>query len=148
MSLIPCDDCKLRVPEKLAQATWAWYRADGVRVAYRKRLCTACFCSTILPFDKEMDYVAGLTCPACGIGTNDDMDPVYVTVYVPTSGKISLELATCAPCAVNIRSKAQSNAVLLEDKRVEGPSASGPSTPTTRESYWAAIGITPRADSN
>ncbi len=144
MSLTPCDQCKHRVPEKLAQATWAWYRADGVRVAYRKRLCTACFCSLVLPLDKDLDYVNGLTCPACGIATEDDMDPIYVTSFLPGQGKSQIEAPTCAPCAAAYRVRVQENATLLEDSRVEGPSATGPSTPSTRESYWAALGILPR----
>jgi hypothetical protein len=146
MSLTPCDECRKRVPEKLAQCTWAWYRADGVRVAWRKRLCTACFCSLVLPLDKDLDYANGLTCPACGISTEDDMDPVYVTSYLPGQGKTQVEAPTCASCAAIIRTRAIEHATQLEDKRVEGPSATGPSTLTTRESYWAALGIAPKAD--
>ena len=143
MSLIPCDFCGKRVPEKLAQVTSAWYRADGLRVAFRQRLCTACYCTNILPLDKELNFDA-LTCPACGIDTSHDMDPVYVTAFVPGGGRQQFEFPTCAACAVEIRNRAQHGAVKLEDKgRVEGPSA-GPSTPTTRESYWTGIGIGPR----
>jgi hypothetical protein len=147
MSLIPCDACHQRVPEKLCQCTWAWYRADGQRVAYRQRLCTACFATTVLPLDKDLDYVNGLTCPACGIGTDEDMDPCYCTAFIPGQGKIQLELATCASCAVTIRQRAQVGATKLEDARVEGPSDSSPSTLTTRESYWSALGISRRSDS-
>jgi hypothetical protein len=148
VSLIPCDVCRRRVPEKLCQATWAWYRLDGARVAYRQRLCTACFCSTVLPLDKELDYVNGLTCPVCGISTDEDMDPCYCTAFIPGQGKFQLELATCASCAVTVRQRAQEGAAKLEDQRVEGPGDSGPSTPTTRESYWSAIGITPRTETS
>lgn len=143
MSLIPCDFCGKRVPEKLAQVTWAWYRADGQRVAYRQRLCTACFCANLLPLDVEPNFDA-LTCPACGISTEHDMDPCYATAYIPGQGKTSIEAATCPSCAVEIRSRAQQGAVRLEDRpSVEGPSA-GPSTMTTRESYWSSVGILPR----
>jgi len=142
MSLIPCDFCGSRVPEKLAQATWAWYRADGQRVAWRQRLCTACYCQNLLPLDKPTDFDA-ITCPACGVATDHDMDPVYATVYVPGSGKNSFEFPTCPACAVELRNRAQHGAVRLEDRQsVEGPSA-GPSTTTTRESYWSKIGILP-----
>jgi len=85
-----------------------------------------------------------LKCPACGISTEHDMDPCYITAYVPGQGKFQLELPTCAACAVQVRVRAQKGAVRLEDSpRVEGPGAS-PSTPTTRESYWSSIGIGPR----
>ena len=145
MSLIPCDSCGLRVPEKLAQVTTAWYTADGHRTAWRQRLCTACYCTNILPLDKEVDY-DHLTCPACGIDTSHDMDPVYVTAFVPAAGRQQFEFATCPACAVTIRGRAQVGAVKLEGKgRVEGPGAS-PSTQTTRESYWSSIGIHPAGE--
>jgi len=147
MSLIPCDSCTQKVPEKLCQTTWAWYNADGHRVAWRQRLCTACFCSTVLPLDKDLDFANGLTCPGCGISVEHDMDPIYATFFLPGSGKSQLEIPTCAACAVNIRSRAQKGALRLEDRKVEGQGVSqGPSTPTTRESYWSGIGIRPRGD--
>jgi hypothetical protein len=143
MSLIPCDYCGKRVPEKLAQVTTAWYRADGVRTAYRQRLCTGCYCSNILPLDKDVDY-ENLACPACGIDTSHDMDPVYVTSFVPGGGRVQFEFPTCGPCAVELRNRAQQGGVSLENRPlVEGPGG-GPSTATTRESYWAAIGVTAR----
>ena len=143
MSLIPCDSCGKRVPEKLCQTTWAWYTPEGLRVAYRQRLCTACFVSQVLPYDVPLDMDA-LTCPGCHISTDRDMDPVYATAYVPGSGKLQLELPTCAACAPILREHAQVGAQRLGDReRVEGPGAS-PSTGTTRESYWSSIGILPR----
>lgn len=145
MSLLPCDFCGLRVPEKLSQTTWAWYTADGHRTAWRQRLCTACFCSIVLPLDHVLDYTAGLTCPACGTSVDDDMDPCYVTAFIPGSGKLQVEVPTCAACAVQVRIKAQQGAQKLEERRVEGPGA-GPSTPSTRESYWSNLGINSRSD--
>jgi hypothetical protein len=142
MSLIPCDFCHKRVAEKLAQTTTAWYTADGHRTAWRQRLCTQCYCTNVLPLDKPIDFDQ-LTCPACGISTEHDMDPVYVTVYVPGAGKQQFEWPTCPSCAVTVRARAQEGATKLEDRQpVEGPSA-GPSTVTTRESYWTGIGILP-----
>lgn len=142
MSLIPCDFCGKRVPEKLCQTTWAWYVSNGERVAYRQRLCTACFCANVLPLNKPMDFEA-LTCPACGISVEHDMDPVYATAFPPGSGRMQFEFATCAPCAVDVRNRAQQGAARLEGMESRGASAS-PSTPTTRESYWAGLGIIPR----
>ena len=145
MSLIPCDYCGTRVPEKLAQVTTAWYRADGERVAYRQRLCTACYCTNVLPLDKETDFKE-LKCPACGISTEHDMDPVYATAYVPGAGRQQFEFPTCAACAVHIRSRAQKGGAKMENReRVDGPVAS-PSTQPARDAYWAAIGIVPRDD--
>jgi len=137
VSLIPCDYCGKRVPEKLAQTSWAWYRADGQRTAYRQRLCTTCFCTTVLPLDKPLD-LDELHCPACGESTQHDMDPVYATVYIPGSGKQQFEFPTCPACAAELRTRAQKGAVKLEDRPVGGP-GSGPPTHTTRESYWSSI---------
>lgn len=144
MSLIPCDYCHKRVAEKLAQVTTAWYRVDGERTAYRQRLCTACYCMNVLPLDKEIDF-DNLKCPACGISTEHDMDPTYVTAYVPGAGKSQFEFPTCPACAVKVRVRSQEGGAKMVNRvRVDGPEA-GPSTTTTRESYWAAIGIVPRA---
>jgi ribosomal protein S27AE len=142
MSLTPCDRCRKRVPEKLCQTTWAWYRTDGERVAYRQRLCTACFAATLLPISEAPDF-ENLSCPACHVSTDRDMDPVYATVFFPGMGKQQYEFALCAPCAVEIRNRAQEGAVKLEGMESRGASAS-PSTLTTRESYWAGLGIIPR----
>jgi ribosomal protein S27AE len=143
MSLIPCDGCRLRPPEKLSQVTWAWYSADGERTAYRKRLCTACFCSKVLPLDKVVDYDA-LTCPACGISTEHDMDPCYVTAYIPGQGKYQLEMPLCPVHAIEVHVYAAEGGAKLENReRVEGLEP-GPSTVATRESYWSSIGVRPR----
>lgn len=145
MSLIPCDYCHRRVPEKLCQATWAWYMANSVRVAYRQRLCTQCYCTNLLPLDKPTDFDA-LTCPGCGCSTEHDMDPVYATVYVPGAGRQQFEFPTCAVCAVEIRVRAQQGSALLEERRgVEGPGSS-PSTPPVHSDYWSALAINRNTD--
>jgi ribosomal protein S27AE len=145
VSLIPCDACHRRVQEKLCQATWAWYSDKGERVAYRQRLCTACYTTSVLPFDKPLDFDS-LSCPGCGISTEHDMAPVYCTVYIPGMGREQFEFPTCPACATQMHAVAINGGVLLEDRqRVEGPGG-GPSTPTTRESYWSQIGIRARGD--
>src|SRR5258708_18705107 len=76
--LVRCSQCRKRPEEKLSQVTWAWLRSDRVRVAYRQRLCLQCFCVAVLALDKPLDADGPASCPACGILTEDDMDPVYV----------------------------------------------------------------------
>lgn len=137
MSLIPCDFCHKRVAEKLSQATWAWYPDKGDRVAYRQRLCTQCYCTNVLPLDKPLDF-ENLCCPGCGISTEHDMEAVYCTVYIPGNGRQQFEFPTCGSCATEIRARAEEGGVRLENRRVEGPE-SGPSTPSTRESYWSTL---------
>jgi hypothetical protein len=100
----------------------------------------------VLPLDVDLDFVNGLKCPACGISTEHDMDPVYVTYYLPGQGKNQLEVPSCGTCAVNIRVRAQKGAQRLEDRESRGNEPLGPSTPTTRESYWSSIGVRPREE--
>lgn len=146
MTLVRCSSCDGRGPEKLAQVTWAWYRADQERTAYRQRLCMTCFCTNVLPLDKPLDFVGGLTCPACGIDTEHDMDACYVTAFLPGQGKVSYELPTCASCAVDIRARAQIGAQRLENREIGSRGQDlGPSTPVTR-SPWAALGLTDAED--
>ena len=138
MSLYPCSACGERTPGKLAQTTWAWWRADNARVAFRQRLCTACFAMTVAPLEvntREFEQ----TCPACGIDTTQDMDPVYCTTFVPNVGRVRLEMPTCAPCAVELRNRAQKGAVRLED-RSDPAEGRGPQT----DDAWAGLGIQPR----
>lgn len=143
MSLYPCSACGQRAQGKLANATWAWNLADGTRVAYRQRLCTGCFILNVQGIPM-LSPEQPLTCPMCGIGTAEDMDPVYCTVFVPGAGKFSFEWPTCAPCAANLRGKAQENAQRLES-RDESLGATGPGPQTYSSSdVWASLGLVPR----
>jgi predicted RNA-binding Zn-ribbon protein involved in translation (DUF1610 family) len=99
VSLYPCSMCGKRTLEKLSSATWAWWRVDNVRVAYRQRLCVSCVVQHVAPLEINTREAA-LICPLCGTSSVDDMDPVYLTVYVPGTGKVRLELPLDGACAV------------------------------------------------
>lgn len=143
MSLFPCSGCGLRTPGKLASVTWAWSLANGSRIAWRQRLCQPCFLERAATIPMPL-YDAELTCPMCGEGTKDDMDPVYCTAFVPSVGRFDFEWPTCAKCAVGMRLKAEEGAVRLEDRTVSlGAGASGPQTITASDT-WRALGIEPR----
>lgn len=145
MSLIPCSLCRERPPlgVKLSQVTWAWQKPNRERVAYRQRLCISCFAQKVLALGVEHDYTEGLTCPACGIDTEHDMDAVYATAYVPGSGKLSLEWPLCGACALRVRTIAVENAELLEDRAaVVGGQA--PEQAPEKLSPWSMLGIVPR----
>ena len=146
MSLLqPCSGCGQRVPGKYANTTWAWWRADNVRVAYRQRLCTACFCMNVAPLEVETREFSA-SCPACHIDTSGDMDPVYCTTFVPHVGRVRLELPLCGACAVDVRNRAMQGAEKLDDS---GPSFGGQGAqdgdrgPQT-DTPWSALGIVPR----
>lgn len=141
MSLYPCSMCEQRTPGKLCQATWAWWRADNTRVAYRQRLCVTCFAQHISPLEVQSREFT-LLCPVCGTNSEGDMDPVYLTVYVPTVGPVRLEMPCCGACAVELRVLAQRNATKLEDQSDSLGAADR--SPQTQVGPWAALGIQPR----
>jgi hypothetical protein len=140
MSLFPCSSCGQRLPGKLSSATWAWFRSDGERVAYRQRLCLTCVATNVAPLEVETREWS-LNCPACHIDASDDLDPVYLTLFVPGTGRIALELPMCPRCAVEVRNRAQQGGERLESREFGGQDP-GPQTNT--ESGWAALGIQPR----
>lgn len=140
--LAPCSYCRKRSESKLAQLTWAWNLADGSRVAWRQRLCIACYATNVLGLDRDTNPEDTLTCPACGVDTEHDYDAVYATAFVPGLGKTRLELPLCAPCAVEVRNRAMLNAERLENRdpvsRGQAPGSGDTSSP------WDKLGITPR----
>jgi hypothetical protein len=142
VTLIPCSFCRERPDEKLSQVTWAWNPRPNERIAYRQRLCTRCFCTNVLGLDRPVEASGPLTCPACGIDTEHDMDAVYVTAYIPSVGKHRLELPLCGNCAVEVRVRAQTNAELLTERPPESRGLAPGSAP--RSDPWSQLGITPR----
>lgn len=144
MSLYPCSACAVRpVQQKLSNVTWAWNLADGTRVAWRQRLCQSCFILNVQAIPL-LTPGAPLACPMCGISTEEDMDPVYCTAFLPGAGKFSFEWPTCGACATKLRADAQVGAVRLESRTESlGASASGPQT-YAAASDWAGLGIVPR----
>lgn len=134
MSLFQCSLDGLRHPGKLASIYWAWFTADGRRVAYKQRLCTAHYVEFVLPLETAAETPT-LTCPACGALTVDDMDPTYATVCVPGGPKVQVDLPTCAPCAAHIRVRAQEGSSRLPDR--EESRGLGPSTPLSSGDAWS-----------
>lgn len=140
--LIPCSLCGSREPGALTQTTWAWYLADQTRVAYRQRLCVTCMASTVIPLHVASE-AGTLTCPACGSSSIDDLDGMYCTFFPRGVGRMSMELATDASCAAQLRIRAQQGAVKLENRE---PQFGGQDTghQTTSSVDWAALGLRPR----
>ena len=144
MSLLhPCSACGSRAPGKNAQATWAWWRADNVRVAWRQQLCLNCYTLRVQPLEQACG-VDPLNCPLCHTDPLEAMDPTYLTVFVPGLGPLRLEMATCGPCAVQLRNSAQEGATKLDDRLSPfGGQSLGPQTDPALEA-WRALGIAPR----
>lgn len=144
MSLFPCSACGIRAVGKLASATWAWWTADNQRVAWRQRLCTACYVANVAGLETAVS-AEPLNCPLCHTDPAADMDPCYLTVYVPGYGKKRLEIATCGPCAVEVRNRALAGASRLDDREPAfGGQDPGPQTDPELD-VWRAIGVRPDA---
>lgn len=141
--LVPCSACGERAPGKLANCTFAYWNAANERSAWRQHLCIACYASQYVNvLQAAMD--APLACPMCHSDPGEQLDPCYVTLFLPTIGKSQHELATCAPCAVELRNRAQVGARKLDDRRLQsGGQDPGPQTDTAANA-WAQLGITPR----
>lgn len=125
----------------MSQVTWAWRTADGVRIAYRGRLCAVCFAAKVAPLSIDYEGVERLTCPNCGIDTEEDMDAVYTTSYIGGYGEFRTESPFCAACAAHYRIWVQEHGWRLEDQR---GATGGPSTHPSGADILRSMGITPR----
>lgn len=140
--LIPCSACGQKLPGKMANVTWAWWTAANERVAWRQKLCFDCFASNCAPLVADVQ-TAPLDCPVCHSDAGENMDPCYLTAFLPGVGPVRAEMGTCAPCAVDIRNRAQAGAVKLDDRQSSfGGQVPGPQTDTV-PNVWAQLGILP-----
>jgi hypothetical protein len=118
MSVYPCAGCGQRVPGRLASLYTAWFLADGSRTAWKQRLCASCVGSQLKPLlaaalEPSPDVTA---CPACGKDASNDLDPIYLTLYLPKQESREFALTTCASCAVKLRLRLQDRAERLPDR--------------------------------
>jgi len=141
MPLVRCNGCSERPSDKMTQVTWAWRRTDGVRIAFRGRLCAACFTTKVAPLAISYEGVETLTCPSCGIVTEDDMDAVFTTSYIPGYGEFKTESPFCGACAAQYRIWIQEHSWQLEDQR---GATGGPSTHPSADEVLRSMGIEPR----
>lgn len=130
-----------RPGEKLATAYWAWYRADGERVAWKLRYCLECareqlpLLGTAFRAAESAQDVS--SCLSCGIDTSEDLDPIYCTLYLPGKEQMELELNLCGACAGKSRIPITDHGERLADRSggVRGPSPS--------VTAWDALGLRP-----
>ncbi len=143
MSLtVPCSACGQQEPGKNMHTTWAWYTADGQRVAWLQRLCETCAAATVLTLHANTLMNPGL-CPVCGGDPKVDMDATYCTFYPPGVGAVQGEYPTCSPCAATVRAKAVVGAVERETRPLPSE-GQVPSPQTSWQDTLRAMGIVPR----
>lgn len=82
-------------------------------------------------------------CPVCGGEPDETLDGTWATSFIPEYGKLAIEMATCAACAVGVRAAAMVGATVLPDRQGEFGGL-GPQTNATSASVWESLGIRPR----
>jgi hypothetical protein len=141
MPLVRCAECNRRTDDQPSQVTFAWRRADLVRVAYRCRLCRACLAERCAHVLRRYEGEERLTCPGCGIDTEDDFDAVFTTAYIPSYGKVAGEAPFCGACAAIYRNWVLDKCQLLEDTL---GATGGPQQHPSGDEVLRAMGIEPR----
>lgn len=131
MSIYPCSRCKKRLPGKLATAYNAWFEGDNTRIAFKQRLCVGCLGEELGEIIRNAVELAddSETCPACGSGNGDgDMDPTFVTVYIPGREPAEFGLNTCGACAAKLRVELRQGGEALAERgaMLRGPSPTPP----------------------
>lgn len=137
MSVYPCAGCGQRVPGRLASLYSAWFIADGSRTAWKQRLCAPCvgrqLRSLLVSAQQATDFVTA--CPACGKDSSGDLDPIYLTLYLPKQESREFALTTDAACAAILRLSLQDRAERLPDRSLSNGDSAAPSDPDE----WNAV---------
>jgi len=118
MSVYPCSYCGQKSPGRLASIYSAWFLADGTRTAWKQRGCVRCVVSrfqTLLAHSTDDSYAMTM-CPACGMNSHEDLDPIYVSVYLPKQEPREYQLTTDSACAARLRLTLQDRAERLPDR--------------------------------
>jgi len=123
-----CSICKERTRAKLATQYNAWFIADGKRICYRQTLCPICLIRTYKGLLQSSNSISTdeSTCPACGGSSENDADPVFITLYLPKQEKQDFVLDFDAACAAKTRGVMQEGAILMPDRQAQGNSSGAP----------------------
>jgi hypothetical protein len=132
----PCSACGEKKPGKFASLYWAHFNGNGDRKAWRQVLCRECLVENFgsLLGSTNADSMGPSICPACGGTSTDDLDPVFLKLYLPKMPEKEFELATCAACAANLLPLTQVGAAELVN-RSAAPGAPSP----TQSSEWTDL---------
>lgn len=119
MSLQPCSLHGTPVPGvKLATLFAAWHNEEGIRQAYKLKLCANCLTTVRASLLKFLSPNSpNLTvCPACEADSSADLSPIYLTLYVPKQEGREFALATCGSCATGWRGTFSESGQLQPDR--------------------------------
>lgn len=131
MSLLQCAAHGTRQPGPICHVYWFMPQLDGTTLRKRQRLCSDCLQTYVLSLLTPEDAET-LTCPACGISTEQDVQPIYVTYYEPKAAGQKGAMAFCPSCAIETRLRACHNAEDLPDRYLDqGDLVTFPAPPAT-----------------
>jgi hypothetical protein len=120
VSFIPCSSCGRRNCGYLSHVYWFAPLRDASAFRVRQRLCPDCLSanleSLLSPLDGDV-----LTCPACGISTEDDVFPVYVTWYPPKADAQRGAMSLCEQHNLDVRLSASQGATELAERDIPLP---------------------------
>lgn len=102
-SLVKCSGCGERCGTRPIGVYWRWLRSDNVWKKYYARICAGCYASRLLPLDVSYDGTTRLTCPSCGIDTEDDYDGIYTTSFPGHGQQLDTESPFCNVHAAEYR---------------------------------------------
>jgi len=142
MSLSKCTVCDTRVAEKPLSAFVAWRTSEGNRVCYKAQYHATCYAQQVAPLDLDYATVVQLTCPNCGIVTENDYAPVWITSYIPKYGQRDVEVPFCDACKVRFTGWFLDHALRMEERL--GPPAALTSD-VSGDDVLRSLGIEPRA---
>jgi hypothetical protein len=135
-SFFVCCNCGQKTVRKLAQIYARWNESNGASVGWKQRYCADCL--TLLMgslLEHRSDESLALTvCPRCGCDASEDLDPIWLNVYVPKQPERVYALTMCESCATLSRDSLTANATRLPDRTL------GPKAPeTTPETDWDKV---------
>jgi hypothetical protein len=139
MILKKCTLCAETQAEPLVWVSSAWNRSDGVRVAYKHKLCMTCIATKLAPLHVASEQPT-MTCPACGIDTTNDYDAVYIAWVPKGVGRLQTDCAFCDPCAARYRVWFEAGAERQEDRETSSRGTDGAPRYSAAETL-AALGI-------
>ena len=138
-SIYPCSVCGERPPGKLASVFFAHYVLEGVREAYKQRLCAGCYIDRYAAlFSSALDDPS--LCPSCHTKWGDDLDAVYASVYLPKQAGAEVPLPLCGACCSMLWPLVKEGSVRLEDRERQ---VGGSQPPISSASIWDSLGLVP-----
>lgn len=141
VSLLPCSVCRKVKPGKLASAYWAWFNADGERIAWKMRYCLGCAPEALNVLFSALQATENestvFDCVSCGSQVLEDSDPIFVTLFLPGQEAMEHSLQLDGACAAQLRIPITLHGTKLENRPLE-------SARKEAISAWSAIGIEPR----